>query len=70
MPSFSMRLESRKIAEWKPPPFPKPLDKSDRKKKLSDEMTFDISRFYISACSCMLRNLKGSIQYFYVNSAL
>ncbi len=35
--------------EWKPPPFRKPLDKSDRKKKF-DEM-FIIPRFYISACS-------------------
>jgi len=33
MPSFRMRLESREKAEWKPPPFRKPLDKSDRKKK-------------------------------------
>jgi hypothetical protein len=45
IPSFRIALAMEE-AEWKP--FRNALDKSDRKK--FDEM-FDISRFYISACS-------------------
>ena len=58
IPSFRIALAMEK-EDWKP--FRNALDKSDRKK--FDEMMFDISRFYISACS-------NSVQYVKLHSIL
>jgi hypothetical protein len=40
--------------EWKP--FRNALDKSDRKK--FDEMLYDVPKFYISACSNSVQNVR------------